>query len=153
MSMLFSSTSFKNKNNETKFMLVHQRVLPLFQRAAREGISVDLEEVSHRYTFANVSFLSWLRLGLSGPRSPIHSFHKGLFVYIHAISTTFSAPFSFVHSADFIFSINFDAILDDPYFRTKFVGIHNYHRTGPLSFTWSVSFVIVALAIIYILKL
>jgi hypothetical protein len=55
MSMLFSSTSFKNNITEMKFMLVHQRVLPLFQHAAREGISLDLEEVFHRYTFANVS--------------------------------------------------------------------------------------------------
>uniref|UniRef100_A0A0G7ZNU8 Cytochrome P450 CYP86L1 n=1 Tax=Picea glauca TaxID=3330 RepID=A0A0G7ZNU8_PICGL len=57
VSTLFASASFRNDVIRTTLNLVNQRLLPLFQRAAREGIALDLVDVFQRYTFDSVSNL------------------------------------------------------------------------------------------------
>lgn len=54
-STIFASASTRNDAIQTTSMLVHDRLIPLFQRAAKEGIVLDLQEVFHRYTFDSIS--------------------------------------------------------------------------------------------------
>lgn len=54
-STIFATAKTRNDVIQTTLRLVHQRLIPLFQRAAKEGIVLDLQEVFHRYTFDSIS--------------------------------------------------------------------------------------------------